>query len=210
MAAARPVGHHGEVASGSRGVPLYTDDDNSEPGSQAGTPAPARRRRGGTWRDMVYSLAILMVPVLIGLAVWHYLTSDKQVNTVDPAPAITRAQQAHHFPVAVPAHLSDGWRVTSAATSGKSGSLTLRIGYVTPSGGFAQLVESDQDSAVLLADAVSHGGSPNGAVRIDGKDWSRYSGDGSRTVLGLLEPHRTILVVGQAKDQELRDLAGSL
>lgn len=159
---------------------------------------------------MVYSLAILLVPIFVALGVWHFLSTGREVSVVDPRPAITQARQAGQFPVAVPTGLSDRWRPTSAATTRADGEVTLRIGYVTPSDGFAQLVESNRDSAKLLGDALTHGSRPAGAVHIGGHDWSKYTGEHDRDVLALLEQHRTILVVGQTTDAELRHLAASL
>ncbi|MGA8118193.1 MAG: DUF4245 domain-containing protein [Actinocatenispora sp.] len=200
------------MARGSRGVPLYTSDGSSDPVTEtaASTAAPQRRRDGGSWRNMIYSLAILLVPIVVALGVWQFLSSGHEVSTVDTRPAISQARQADRFPVSVPTGLSDGWRPTSAATTRTGDTVTLRIGYVTPSGGFAQLVESNRDSAKLLADSVSPGSRPSGSVRIDGRDWSRYTGEKNRDVLALLEQRRTVVVIGQTTDTELHDLAASL
>lgn len=159
---------------------------------------------------MVISMAVLLVPIIIALAVWRYVSSGNEVNTVDPTSTIQQARQTGHFPVAVPTGLGDDWKVTSAANDVSGATQTLRLGYVTPDGGFAQVVESNQDAAKLLAGSVPDGARPTGAVRIGGHDWSRYTGQKSRAVLALLEPKRTILVVGQTSDAELRTLAGSL
>lgn len=159
---------------------------------------------------MVYSMAALLVPILIGVGVWRYLGSGHEVNTVDPNPTIQQARAAARFPVAVPSGLGDDWKVTSAANDEKASTLTMRIGYVTPDGGFAQLVESNEDSAKLLAGSVPAGARPNGSIHVAGHDWARYTGEKNRAVFALMEPKRTIMVVGQASDTELRTLAGSL
>lgn len=159
---------------------------------------------------MVYSMAVLLVPVLIAVGVWQYLASDRQVNTVDPGPAITQARQADRFDVLVPRDLPDDWKATSAATKVSGSVATLRIGYVTPSGGFAQVVESNRDAARLLSDAVPANAHTTGSERVAGHDWARYTGDKHREVLALMQPHRTVLIVGQTDDTELRTLARSL
>jgi len=191
-----------------RRVPLYTDE-GTPPAPAEGEPT-VRRRRGGTGRDMLYSMAALLVPILIAVGVWHYLSSDKQVNTVDPSSAIAQARQYDRFDVAVPHGLGADWKVTSAVTRARGGTATLRLGYVTPSGGYAQVVESNADAAKLLADAVPTTSRPAGSERIGGADWARYAGDKDNRVLALMQPKRTILVVGQTGDDEMRALAGSL
>jgi hypothetical protein len=159
---------------------------------------------------MIISMAALLVPILIAVGVWHYLSSDRQVTVVDAKPAIAQARQADRFPVAVPQGLDSDWKVTSAETTDKQGTVTLRLGYVTPSGGFAQIVESNGDAAKLLADAVPKHARPTGSQHIGGADWARYTGDKNNRVLALMQPDRTILVVGQTNDDEMRTLAGSL
>ncbi|WP_263975160.1 DUF4245 domain-containing protein [Actinocatenispora comari] len=191
-----------------RRVPLYTDE-GTPPAPTEGEAAP-RRRRGGTGRDMIISMAVLLVPILIAVGVWQYLSSDRQVTVVDAKPAITQARQADRFPVAAPRRLGPDWKVTSAETTDQRGTVTLRLGYVTPSGGFAQIVESNGDAAKLLSDAVPKHARPAGSQHIGGADWARYTGDKNNQVLALLQPDRTILVVGQTNDDEMRTLAGSL
>lgn len=159
---------------------------------------------------MIISMAALMVPILIAVGVWRYLDSGNQVNVVDPKPAITQARQADRFPVATPHGLGAGWKVTSAVTTSKGDTVTLRLGYVTPSGGFAQIVESNTDAAKLLAESVPKHAQPAGSQRIGGAAWARYTGDKNNQVLALMQPKRTILVVGQTNDDEMRTLAGSL
>lgn len=158
---------------------------------------------------MVYSMAALLIPIVIGLGVWHYISSDHQVTVVDPTSAVRQARQSD-LSVARPQGLADGWKTTSARTTVHGHTVTLRIGYVAPSGGFAQLVESNADSAHLLADAVPEHARPAGAESIAGHQWSRYRGRKNHEVLALLQPHRTILVVGQTDDAELRALTASI
>ena len=43
-----------------------------------------------------------------------------------------------------------------------------------------------------------------------GGRWQRYTARGNEQALVLLEPTRTVIVVGDARDNELRELAGAL
>jgi hypothetical protein len=172
-------------------------------------PAPAPARRRGTGRDMLISLGVLLVPVLIAVGVWQYLGSDHRVNTVDPAPVVAQARQAGKFTVAAPSGLPKGWQPTSAANAVDGGTLTLRIGYVTPSGGFAQLIESNQDSGTLIPANLPKAAQPSGTETVANQPWSEYSSDKGRA-LALLQPSRTILIIAQAPASELTALAASL
>ncbi len=172
-------------------------------------PAPTPARRRGTGRDMLISLGVLLVPVLVAVGVWQYLGSDHRVNTVDPAPVVTQARQAGRFAVATPEGLAKGWQATSAVNNVQGSTLTLRIGYVTPSGGFAQLIESNQDSGTLIPANLPKASQPAGTVTVSGRAWSQYSSDKGRA-LARLDSDRTILIIGQAPAGELATLARSL
>jgi hypothetical protein len=171
------------------------------------TPRPAKSR--GTGRDMLISLAVLLVPVLVAVGVWKYLGSDHQVTVVDPRPVVQEARHADRFPVAAPEGLAKGWQPTSAANQVSGTTLTMRIGYVTPSGGFAQLIESNQDSGTLIPVNLPKASQPSGTVTVSGRAWSEYTSDKGRG-LALLDQNRTILIIGQAPAQELTTLARSL
>lgn len=154
------------------------------------------------------SLAVLLVPILLVVVLFQYLGSDDEVTVVDPDPAVTQARRAG-LDVASPDGLPDGWRPTSAVVRADADAVTLRLGYVTPSGGFLQLVASNQDAAPLLRREVGTA-RPDGVQRIDGATWQTYPGRGQERALVLLEPERTLLVLGQAPLPELRAFAGSL
>jgi hypothetical protein len=73
-----------------------------------------------------------------------------------------------------------------------------------------QLVESNVPAEKLLPAELS-GGQPQGPAELPGgASWQRYTARGNEQALVLLEPNRTVLVVGDAGEAELRELVTAL
>ncbi|WP_446218353.1 DUF4245 family protein [Micromonospora sp. IBHARD004] len=173
---------------------------------------PARRdkpRSERSPRDMALSLLVLLVPIALLLAFYRGFLGGDEPVTVDPAPAVQEARAANAFPVSTPAGLASDWRTISARYQAEPGGTTLRIGYLTPEGRGAQLVQSNVPAEKLLPAELS-GGQPLGAADLPGGSWQRYTARGNEQALVLLEPTRTVIVVGDAGEAELRQLAGAL
>ncbi|MGH3735122.1 MAG: DUF4245 domain-containing protein [Micromonosporaceae bacterium] len=171
--------------------------------------SPAETSNQRRPRDLLWSLAVLLVPIALVLLFFQFIGGDREVTVVDPDPAIAEARAAG-LEVASPHDLPDGWKPTSAVTRVSGSTVTLRIGYVSPGGGFVQLVESNADPEGLLRTELDGGRRPDGTVRIGGRDWQTYPGRESERAVVLTEPRRTVIVLGQAPDEELRALATSL
>ncbi|WP_174536185.1 DUF4245 domain-containing protein [Micromonospora chalcea] len=188
--------------------------EQGEPAAAGDTPAPPagkeKARSERSPKDMALSLLILLVPIALLLAFYRgFLGGDSPV-TVDPAPALEQARSANVFPVSAPSGLGDDWRPVNARFRTEADGSTLRIGYVTPEGRGAQLVESNVPAEKLLPAELSEG-RPQGAADLPGGlSWQRYTARGNEQALVLLEPNRTVIVVGDAGETELRKLATSL
>src|SRR5262245_58571573 len=100
---------------------------------------------------MLISLVVLLIPVALIVTIFR-LRGGEDVVTVDPAAVIAQARTSGDFPVSAPADLPAGWKPVSAAFQPAGGkSATLRLGYVSPSGGGVQLVESNEPVAKVMA-----------------------------------------------------------
>lgn len=159
---------------------------------------------------MVISLLVLLIPIALLIAFYRGFLGGDQPTTVDPAPAIEQAQSANAFPVTAPAGLSSGWRPVNARFQQAEGGSSLRIGYLTPEGRGAQVVQSSVPPERLLPTELTTQGQPQGPTDLDGRSWQRYTGRGNELALVLLEPDRTVIVVGDARENELRQLASAL
>jgi hypothetical protein len=160
-------------------------------------------------RDIVMSLAVLLAVVLGLFGLYRCLGGDEGV-TVDPAPVYAEARAAGQFAVAEPAGLGSKWKPISAAYQPQEAGAVLRVGWRTPEGDSVQLIESSLSPDVLLDRELGAGAQPGSEVEINGRRWRSYSARADERAFVLLEPGRTIIVVGQAGDAELRELAAAL
>jgi Protein of unknown function (DUF4245) len=159
---------------------------------------------------MALSLIVLLIPILLVVTLFR-LRGGEDVVVIDPAPAIAQARAANAFPVEAPSGLSDEWRPVAAAFQRPEGAAVLRLGYVTPSGGAVQLVESDEDvEALLRRELGDEIRPPLGTETVSGRDWQWYQARGSELALVVTDRDRTVIIVGQAERAELRRLAESL
>ncbi|MGY0003586.1 DUF4245 family protein [Micromonospora sp. I033] len=211
----QPPVRPGAAASLPAGEPALVESTAAAPPADAGEqPAPPPRKEKArserSPKDMALSLLVLLVPIALLLAFYRGFLGGDQPVTVDPAPAVEQARAANAFPVAVPHDLGSDWRTVSARYQTEPGGGTLRLGYLTPEGRGAQLVQSNVPAEKLLPAELS-GGQPQGAVDLPGgASWQRYTARGNEQALVLLEPNRTVIVVGDAGEAELRELATKL
>jgi hypothetical protein len=171
----------------------------------APVPAPSRRPR-----DLALSLLVLLIPIALLIGIYRVVQGGDRPVLVDVAPVLEQARAAGDFPVAAPTGLADGWRTLTARYVAGDGSAVLRIGYLAPSGAGVQLVESDRPADELLSGELTESARPLGTRSVAGRDWQRYTARPGERALVLLQPDRTLLVVGAAGEDELADLAASL
>lgn len=167
-------------------------------------------RAGRTPKDMVLSLLALLVPLALLAAFLGFTRDGDRVTVRDPGPAIAQARAAGRFPVEAPQGLGEGWRPVSAVFNRAEGAVTLRIGYLTPRGDGVQFVESDLPAQDLLAKELGDRARPLGSADAGGRDWQRYDGRPGEEALVLLEPDRTVIVLGRAPAEDLRTLAAAI
>ncbi|MEV6812934.1 DUF4245 domain-containing protein [Micromonospora sp. NPDC051296] len=195
--------------AGGPGVP----QPQPHPARTAGEPAPpagpaARSERSP--KDMAISLLVLLIPIALVFALYRGFLGGDEPNTVDPAPAFDQARSAAVFPVSEPTGLGDGWRTVRANYRTTDDGATLRVGYVTPEGRGLQLVQSNVPPERLLPAELTGEGRPQGQTDLGASTWQRYTARGNEQALVLLQPDRTVIVVGDARDNELREMAAAV
>jgi hypothetical protein len=173
------------------------------------TPAERQRLRtpANLWRALI---PLLLIVGLLVLFSWPHGQGSDGVHEVDTRPAIEAARQQAGFHVLAPSGLGDRWRATSTefVPAGTAGPATFRIGYVSPAGRYAELFESDD-----APDAVAATYGPlvtEGTTSVAGVDWQRYQTTAGRRLLRHTVGKVTVIVTGNAGEQELAELAGSL
>jgi Protein of unknown function (DUF4245) len=179
----------------------------SQPTGAPSGSLPLRARTGV--RHMAIALAVLVVPIVAIVLIGQ--SGRDPVVRVDPEPAFAAAQSAAGFDVRRPEGLSKDWAPTSADSRRRTGGYVVRVGYVTPEGGFAQVVQSGEPVEEVLVRELGGQRRQSGTERIDGRVWQTYPGRTSdETAFVLLEPKVTTVVIGSADRGELTELVRSL
>ncbi len=108
-----------------------------------------------------------------------------------------------------PGSAPTGVRSAPATRPSRDGA-NLRLGYLTPEGRGVQLRAEQRAGGAAAPRRADRQGQPQGPTELAGRTWQLYTARGNQQALVLLEPTRTVIVVGDARDNELRELAGSL
>jgi Protein of unknown function (DUF4245) len=172
---------------------------------------PADRQRLRTPANLWRALIPLLV--IVGLVVLLNRPGDQSsdgVHAIDLAPAIAAAQQQAGFPVLAPSGLGERWRPTSTelAPAGPSAPASFRIGYVSPAGRYAELLQSADapDAVAALYGPLT----ADGTTSIRGVSWLQYDTTAGRRLLRHTFGKVTVIVTGSASQPELAELAGSV
>jgi hypothetical protein len=156
-----------------------------------------------------------LIPILLlvgGLVAWQRLGEPESsgIHVVDTAVPIAAARQQAGFPLLAPSGLPERWRPTSTefTPAGQYSAASFRIGYVTPTGKYAEFLESDgPPDAVAAPYGVL---TDRGPVAIAGASWRTFRIDDNRTLLRRTAGKVTVIVTGNAAMPELTELAESL
>lgn len=149
---------------------------------------------------MVLSLLVLLVPIVLLVGGYQMISGRMDPVAIDPGPALVEAR-ASGLAVVEPIGLDPRWVPVSAVFQDGP---VLRLGYVTPAGDSAQLVQSPLPPEELYA-----GLSPSGTVEVAGQAWQRYQTRPGERALVLQVPDLTTIVVGTADEPELHTLAAA-
>jgi hypothetical protein len=177
-------------------------------------PPPTDRAARFNAANMLRSLAPLVLIALLIVGYQAFKSSgETNVHPIDPTSSERLAAEQAGYPVLAPAGLPADYRPTSARTDAdpdRTGEpVTLQIGYVTPSQGFAGFVLSDdlKDDAVT---SVLDGAQQQGTVDLAGTAWTRSTNARGETVLSRKAGDAVVLVSGSASEKELETVAGAV
>ncbi|QLL06444.1 DUF4245 domain-containing protein [Mycobacterium vicinigordonae] len=165
------------------------------------TPKPAKPRLLQDGRDMFWSLAPLVLGciLLAGMVGMCSIapggTNRGTVPSYDAAAALKADAAALGFPIRLP-RLPADWKPnsgsrggidagrTDAAAGQKLHASTSTVGYISPTGMYLSLTQSDADEDKLVA-SIHPGMYPTGTVDIAGTSWVVYQGADQN---GAVEP----------------------
>ncbi|WP_405011785.1 DUF4245 domain-containing protein [Kitasatospora sp. NBC_01539] len=161
-----------------------------------------------TVRDMILSMLAVGVVVYVGYLFLPHEAGDG-VRVVDYRVALSSAKRAAPYPLLGPQGLSGQWRATSVEyRKDGEGNAVWHLGFVTPSGMYAAVEQSNGDHDAVLAGVVPKS-RPDGSAAVAGQDWQRYQGTPYRA-LAQQAAGATTVVTGSASYEELAELAGAL
>lgn len=175
------------------------------------TSGPGARLGKLTTANMLRSLLPLVVLVL-ALAYFCSPQDNDPVTEIDPSTSISYAASLTEVTLQVP-ELEEMWRPTSVnvvgPAQGQSGSVTLTIGYVTPSEEFVRYVVSTDPDAALIEDLLK-GAQSAGSAEIGGGSWEEFlTSRGEQLYLRTAGDLR-LVVTGSGSQDELNTVAESL
>jgi hypothetical protein len=162
-----------------------------EPGPVARPPKPRLLQDG---RDMFWSLAPLVVGCillagLVGMCSFQPGRSrEGRIPSYDAAAALRADAATLGFPIRLP-QLPAGWRPNSGSrgsiekgrtdpsTGQRANAITSNVGYISPTGEFLSLTQSNADEDRLVG-SIHRSAFPSGAVDVAGTNWVVYQGSG--------------------------------
>lgn len=197
------------VAGGQVAAPVGVGEDGGMSTSEESVRAVAGGRRDRRPRDMVLSLAVLLLPIAGIFLFWSFLTSDRPVSEIDPASTYTQAEGLG-LAVSPPAGLSSEWHPMSSGVKQEDGAVTLRVGYYTPSAGGLQFIASQRDPVDLLEAELGQAPRPDGTVTVDGVDWQSYITVEGNRALVRSDESVTLIIHGDSVPEELVEFAEAL
>ncbi|MFJ9610239.1 DUF4245 domain-containing protein [Kitasatospora sp. NPDC101176] len=165
-----------------------------------------------TVRDMVLSMLAVGVVVWVGYLFLPHDADGDPVHVVEYKVAAASAKRGAPYRLLSPEGLPDQWRATSVgyqpAANGKGQGNAWHLGFVTPSGQYAAVEQSDVPRDVLVG-AKAAGAKPDGTSEVAGRTWERLQGEKSRALVVQSDGATTVLT-GTASYEELAELAQAL
>ena len=172
---------------------------------QAQRQATRRRTRKAGGRDMLISLAVLLVPILLIVALFQRAPARPPVEAIDPVAAAVQAQPKASFPLLVATGLPRAWVPIEAAWTPLGGQLlghgvaeagTWVVGYQTPDDTFVS-ISQQAGKLPTFVEEFTHSAAPDGTSTVAGQQWTRYAGtDGSTRYLVRVTSADTIIIEG--------------
>lgn len=164
-------------------------------------------------RDMIWSMLALMAGCLVFAAIGGFVSCSPggkpqtgPIPEFDAAHAYAQDARTMPYPVREP-QLPEGWQSNSGRTQDAAGNPVSIVGYVTPDGGYVELL---QTNAVAL-DLRGFGQGPRPheqALPLAGHEWTVFTGDEDIRPMWVLDLGEVRLgVSGQSTQAEFETMA---
>jgi hypothetical protein len=178
--------------------------------------AKTRSRLRTTVRDMVLTMALIVVPIL--LVIWLMPSNTPKtvvtpISNDDYQAMLTAARSQLPFTAMSPTGLPASWQLTSDDYQPAGDSAAeWHLGYQTAAGKYAEFEQTTESVAQFLG-AQNSDATRTGTVTVAGSAWQHYAGTtpgGLKTLLFLQNGKSLEVVAGSASLTELETLAASL
>ena len=181
--------------------------------------ATMARNQNSRARDMIISMAVILVPVLL-IVFFFTQPADQEREKADVAGMLTRAKAESPYPLLRSEGLGDDWTAVRVAwakdgdpwiTSEPADGDSWQVGYLSPDEIYYGVQQRNRDVARFI-DTVTREGKPvGGEVELAGRTWERYESDDGRTrSLVSTTDDVTSVVTADTDFVELEAFAGTL
>lgn len=164
---------------------------------------PGRTRTSSRTRDMVISMAVLLIPVFLIVALFT-VPAEPHRPTANVASTLQKARAQSPYPLLVPERLGKGWTATRVAwarqgqrwiTGEPATANSWQVGYLSPEGIYYGVQQRDAGASEFIAAVTREGLTIDGDVSASGRTWKRYESPDGRT-RSLVNRHgRTVSIV---------------
>ncbi len=161
-------------------------------------------------RDMIISMAVLLVPILV--IVWLFTDNpEPQAEAVDVAPLLARAEAESPYAILRANNLPEPWKPVRVAWAADGenwmggepadGNSWL-VGYLGPDGIYYGVQQKDRNERLFIAD-VTRDGEPTGeTVQALDRSWEAYESEDGRTTSLVARDGDVVSIVAADTDLE--------
>lgn len=180
----------------------------------------AGRNPNARGRDMVISMAVLVIPIV--LIAWFFTIDPKpEVEPVNVAPVLARAESESPYPVLRATNLPESWvpaRVAWARdgdrwiTDKPADGNSWQLGYLAPNQIYIGLQQRDRSTTAFVS-SITRDGKRLGSevVTTGGRDWEKWASADHRTrSLVWRDGEMVAVVTGDTGFDQLSDFAATL
>lgn len=179
----------------------------------------ARRNPDSRSRDMVISMAVLLVPIAL-IVWWFTVTPPAEPEPVDVDGTLTRALTETPYPLLRLGEPGEGWTPVRVAwakegdpwfTGEPAAGNWWQVGYLSRDEIYYGVQQRDGALGTFVSDTTREGRIVGGTVDVAGRTWERYeSNDGRTRSLVHGDDGVTSIVTADAEFAQLEAFAATL